>query len=124
MPGWGRRGSRGKWGRAVAPSFSFPSDMSREEKIALLRQRIEVIKEKLEELDRMISQLTELRRVHRVSFRVAVQEERCRGCGICEEVCPQGAIRVREVAVIDQSRCVGCGICVEECPHGALYLRA
>jgi len=120
MPGWGRRGSGGKWGRAT----SFSPDLSREEKIALLKERIEAIKEELQWLDRRISQLTELGKTQPASFRVAVQQERCRGCGICEEVCPQGAIRVREVAVIDQERCIGCGICVEECPHGALYLKA
>lgn len=42
----------------------------------------------------------------------------CVGCGICEDVCPNGAIRlVDNLARIDYSRCVSCGLCAEHCPQ-------
>jgi ferredoxin len=47
---------------------------------------------------------------------------RCTGCGLCEQLCPAGAIRVTYVANIDARRCTGCGLCVEQCPQGAIRL--
>jgi formate hydrogenlyase subunit 6/NADH:ubiquinone oxidoreductase subunit I len=56
----------------------------------------------------------------------------CIACGICEKVCPHGAIHVvkdpaqdswpnprglKNVAVIDYDKCTGCGICVSKCPQ-------
>jgi len=48
-------------------------------------------------------------------------ENRCIGCGICEQNCPQHAIR-RDGAVnhIDRQVCTGCGICADECPANAM----
>ena len=48
-----------------------------------------------------------------------VDRSKCTGCGICQELCPRGAIRVTYVANVDLDRCVGCGACVEDCPQGA-----
>ena len=45
----------------------------------------------------------------------------CIGCGICEQSCPQGAIRVLNGrARINPARCKSCGLCVEVCPRGAI----
>ncbi len=44
----------------------------------------------------------------------------CVACGSCAEVCPQDAITIDDVAVIDASKCVDCGACVDECPAGAM----
>ncbi len=49
-----------------------------------------------------------------------VSQERCIACGICAEHCPEDAIDVDDVAVIDQERCVGCGECLQRCPTGAM----
>ena len=52
--------------------------------------------------------------------------ELCRGCGICEEVCPQAVPRVTlsaeggAVCHISPTACVGCGICAGSCPTGAI----
>ena len=61
--------------------------------------------------------------------------EKCAACGLCEQACPRGAIRLSEQvgprgavnmsespAVLDRSRCDSCGICCETCYSGALEL--
>lgn len=58
----------------------------------------------------------------RANRHAVVERVRCTACGICEEVCPHGAIHVSYVANIDRDRCVGCGVCVENCPVGAIHL--
>jgi len=54
--------------------------------------------------------------------RAVVERSKCTGCGICQEVCPQNAIRITYVANVVPDRCVGCGLCVENCPQGAIRL--
>ena len=52
-----------------------------------------------------------------------VDERKCTGCGVCQEVCPFSAIEVtpkEEVALINKALCKGCGICVSSCRSGAL----
>ena len=50
----------------------------------------------------------------------------CIGCGVCESVCPQGAVALTAGAgahaVVDANVCRGCGICDAECPSGAMQL--
>ncbi len=50
----------------------------------------------------------------------------CIGCGICESVCPQSAVKLSlgdsPHAIVDANSCRGCGICVAECPSGAMTL--
>ncbi|MFP4256919.1 MAG: FAD-dependent oxidoreductase [Desulfobacterales bacterium] len=53
----------------------------------------------------------------------------CRDCGICEAVCPRGAIsRVQHTGddyeyVVDSGLCIGCGFCAEACPCGIWAMR-
>ena len=49
-----------------------------------------------------------------------VNASECTACGLCADVCPQDAITVGDVAVIDQDACVDCGACVDECPSSAI----
>ena len=49
-----------------------------------------------------------------------VNADDCVACGLCVDACPQGAIKVDDVAVVDPELCIDCGACVEECPNGAL----
>ena len=50
----------------------------------------------------------------------------CIACGVCETVCPQGAVALTTGAdahsVVDPNICRGCGICSAECPTGAIQL--
>jgi len=58
-----------------------------------------------------------------------VNEEKCRGCGKCVEICLFQAPRLEEVAPgtfvarINPSLCKGCGTCTSWCPSGAITSR-
>ncbi|MBN2146245.1 MAG: 4Fe-4S binding protein [Anaerolineales bacterium] len=52
---------------------------------------------------------------------IKVNQELCAGCGVCTDVCPNGAVYlVDQRAVIDESRCTECEACIEACPNGAI----
>ena len=54
-----------------------------------------------------------------------LQGELCTGCGQCLDVCPRGAISLREGTVqVDRERCDACGACEGACWFGALTLWA
>jgi len=53
---------------------------------------------------------------------VIVDEEKCTGCGACEESCPVEAIKVDGKAKVDEETCIDCGTCIDECPVEALSL--
>lgn len=46
-----------------------------------------------------------------------IDYEKCIGCGQCDEICPQKAIRYHKVK---KHCCIGCGKCVKICPKGAI----
>jgi NADH-quinone oxidoreductase subunit F len=49
----------------------------------------------------------------------SIDQERCKGCGRCQESCPAGAIsgEADEGRAIDQSACRRCGACLAACPE-------
>ncbi len=52
---------------------------------------------------------------------IAFYKNRCRGCGSCRGVCPEGAISMRpEDERVIRDKCTACGACCEECPSTAL----
>ncbi len=46
--------------------------------------------------------------------------EKCTACGICEELCPTGAISEGDIYKIDRAICLECGRCYEHCPSDAI----
>jgi len=50
-----------------------------------------------------------------------VDKEKCVGCGVCVNVCPAGAISVKDDKAVISDKCVDCGRCVQVCPVGAIY---
>ena len=56
-------------------------------------------------------------------IRASVDEEKCSGCRICNNLCPFSAIVFHEdrmVTEINPALCQGCGTCVAACPAGAI----
>jgi heterodisulfide reductase subunit A len=55
-----------------------------------------------------------------------VDANRCSGCGLCEENCPFGAIRVdpdKGCAEVNAVLCKGCGVCTASCRMNAVDLQ-
>jgi pyruvate formate lyase activating enzyme len=49
---------------------------------------------------------------------------RCRLCGACADVCPNGVHRVDGSGhVLKRADCTACGLCVERCPFAALAIK-
>jgi Fe-S-cluster-containing hydrogenase component 2 len=45
----------------------------------------------------------------------------CVGCAICQKICPQGAIVVKDnIARVDYDKCTFCNICINKCPTKAI----
>ena len=58
--------------------------------------------------------------------RLMIEENWCKGCGICAAFCPRGVLEVRggKVAVREEEeeQCISCGLCELRCPDYAIYL--
>ena len=56
-----------------------------------------------------------------------IKTEACSGCGICQPLCPYGAISMKSNgnghlrARIEVTQCKGCGVCTTACPSGAIH---
>lgn len=46
-----------------------------------------------------------------------IDVEKCIGCGQCDEICPQKAIRYHKIKKV---RCIGCNKCAKVCPKKAI----
>ncbi len=60
--------------------------------------------------------------VCRELFELTVDEEKCKSCGRCSEVCPQGAIvgEKDKPYRLDQDKCIRCRACLNTCRHKAI----
>ena len=90
-----------------------------QEQLGQLKAKIALLKDQLSDVRGRIQELGPATRAMQYAV---VNRLRCTGCGMCEQVCPVGAIRIAYVAQVDKGRCTGCGICVQNCPQGALSL--
>ena len=62
--------------------------------------------------------------------RVIIDEERCKGCGLCVEVCPKKIITISSnrinskgyhpANVTEMDKCIGCAFCGMMCPDVAI----
>ncbi|MBQ3901105.1 MAG: 4Fe-4S binding protein [Clostridia bacterium] len=60
--------------------------------------------------------------MNKVTFRT----ERCKGCGLCVDVCPKGIITLLQdklnskgyhpAAITEQEKCIACAMCATMCP--------
>ena len=55
---------------------------------------------------------------------VAIDRERCTGCGNCVAACLTGALKIvnGKSKLIDERLCDGFGSCIAACPHNAIRL--
>jgi len=60
------------------------------------------------------------------SEKAFIDKKKCVGCEKCKEVCPTGAIEIKEngEVKINHLLCEGCGVCQLVCPKGAIKIKA
>lgn len=53
-------------------------------------------------------------------------EQKCRGCGRCAEVCPHGVFTMQngKAVLADRDACIECGACQKNCPFSAITVEA
>ncbi len=54
-----------------------------------------------------------------------LDQDKCSGCGLCVEVCPQAVYTLNgKVSLItDRDACLECGACAQNCAPGAITVR-
>jgi ferredoxin len=93
---------------------------NRDQKIQALKKQVQAVRAELDSLERRTRTFVPSSSIS--DFKVSVDAERCVGCGICQRVCPVGAISFDDVARVDSGRCTGCRLCIDQCPVGALSI--
>lgn len=63
-------------------------------------------------------------------MKVTINEERCKGCGLCVNVCPKKVLVIAKdrlnakgyhpAAADDQTNCISCAMCAMMCPDVAI----
>jgi predicted Fe-Mo cluster-binding NifX family protein/ferredoxin len=105
------------WPAVEQPASPSESDVDPMHARTALQNQLQVLEQQKHQIEQRIRELETGRRLI-----AAVLSERCAGCGICTDVCPENAIVVDEHAVVDSDMCTGCGKCVSECPNDAAVL--
>ena len=57
---------------------------------------------------------------------LALDEEKCIGCGVCLIVCPQAVLSMnaKHALIRNRDACMECGACAQNCPTGAVTVEA
>lgn len=57
---------------------------------------------------------------------LALDSDKCVGCGRCAEVCPHGVFEIAEkkALIVDKNACIECGACALNCSANALEVNA
>ena len=55
---------------------------------------------------------------------IAIDQEKCNGCGLCASSCPEGALQVIDgkARLVGDLLCDGLGACLKECPEDAISI--
>lgn len=58
------------------------------------------------------------------TFKPTLHQDKCINCLICWVFCPDSSVITRDGKIIgfDLDHCKGCGICANECPKGAIEM--
>ena len=112
--GMGRGMGRGMGIGRRAPISGSPASQSQ---LDPLKQKAQILQNHKANIDKRISESKSNRKA--AAF---VQTEKCTGCGICTNVCPNNAINIDKYAVINPKLCIACAVCVSECPNGAIII--
>ncbi len=58
------------------------------------------------------------------TYRPVLHEDKCIHCMICWIFCPDSSVIVKDgkMSGFDYDHCKGCGICANECPKGAIEM--
>jgi Fe-S-cluster-containing hydrogenase component 2 len=53
---------------------------------------------------------------------IRIDEDKCDGCGLCAQGCPEGALQMIDgkARLVSEITCDGLGACVGDCPRGAI----
>ena len=64
--------------------------------------------------------------------KITVDEQGCKGCGLCEDACPKRIMKKRAGALnakgfhpagcADLEACIGCGFCAIMCPESVIIV--
>ncbi|HCJ56801.1 hypothetical protein SDC9_97451 [bioreactor metagenome] len=60
-----------------------------------------------------------------VTEKLTINENWCKGCGICVKFCPKKVLGLEhdKVKIVDIDKCIQCGQCELRCPDYAIYVR-
>jgi ferredoxin len=104
----------------------FQQSLPKEQELDLLKRQTTTLQRQINSILNRIDELNKKPQKgpeRESSVKAYVIAEKCTSCGICMDVCEQGAITIDDVAQINGEKCTGCGSCVNICPNEALIAR-